>query len=139
MLSRDELILRYRAHGAVRRAVKRGQLKRPAACERCGVVPIPSSDGRAVIHAHHYLGYDHPLCVQWLCPNCHIIFDPRVTGPKHGSSILNESAVRAIRGIKGKTDMLAAQFGVHRTTIQRVRRMETWRATAPLLGGSNPR
>lgn len=44
-------------------AVRRGELVRPDACERCG-----TSGGR--IEASHD-DYDKPLEVEWLCPRCH--------------------------------------------------------------------
>lgn len=50
------------AHSAVRRAVERGDLVRPASCQDCGVI--------GAVHAHHP---DHSklLDVEWLCPRCH--------------------------------------------------------------------
>ena len=50
------------AHCKVARAVRNGDLIRPATCERC-----PATDR---IQAHHD---DHtkPLDVMWLCPVCH--------------------------------------------------------------------
>ena len=54
---------RDRAHGAVKRAISRGQLERPDACERVGF------NGHACegpIEAHHD-DYARPLDVAWLC------------------------------------------------------------------------
>jgi len=53
------------ASDAVRRAVRRGALVRPKACQECG--------SEVNIQAHHYLGYapEHRLDVQWLCCRCH--------------------------------------------------------------------
>jgi hypothetical protein len=50
------------AHNKVARALRNGDLIRPATCERC-----PATDR---IQAHHD---DHtkPLDVMWLCPVCH--------------------------------------------------------------------
>jgi hypothetical protein len=51
-----------RAHTAVYRAVKRGELVRPPGCSCCG-------DGNRV-EAHHD-DYAKPLDVLWLCTSCH--------------------------------------------------------------------
>lgn len=53
---------KQRAWRAVYRAVRRGDLIRPAACESCG------SEGR--IQAHHD-DYSKQLEVRWLCQPCH--------------------------------------------------------------------
>lgn len=50
-----------RAHDAVRRAIKRGELTRQA-CERCA-----STDR---VEAHHD-DYGKPLDIRWLCDPCH--------------------------------------------------------------------
>lgn len=52
----------YRAHLAVRLAIKRGDLVKPQICDTC------KQKGR--IHAHHK-DYLQPLVVQWLCSLCH--------------------------------------------------------------------
>ena len=52
-----------RAHGAVRRAVRRGDLERPDTCEQC-------SGNEHRIEASHD-DYDRPLEVEWLCAPCH--------------------------------------------------------------------
>lgn len=57
-----------KAHGAVERAVRRGELKRPAKCPRC------KTAGR--IEAHH-ADYTKPLTVQWLCKKCHVAEEGR--------------------------------------------------------------
>lgn len=56
---------RNRAHKIVASALERGELKKPAACCRCG-----SSKAKR-IDAHHD-DYDKPLDVMWLCRSCHI-------------------------------------------------------------------
>lgn len=58
-----------RARDAVRQAVKRGRLERPAVCSAC------RATCRA--EAHHHLGYarEHRLDVQWFCKPCHIAAD----------------------------------------------------------------
>lgn len=50
-------------------AISRGTLVRPDECSLCGKTA-------ATIHAHHYLGYDRPLDVQWLCVSCHAHEEP---------------------------------------------------------------
>lgn len=50
------------ARRAVRNAMARGDLKRPALCERCGEVPPKDA---------HHDDYAKPLEVMWLCRACH--------------------------------------------------------------------
>lgn len=54
------------ADNAIRRALRKGLLVRPADCERCG-----GNLGR--IEAHHRDGYSESarLNVEWLCSPCH--------------------------------------------------------------------
>lgn len=59
-----------RAHDMVEKAVLRGRLKRPQACETCRGPGEPFADGRAPIQAHHD-DYNKPLDVRWLCQRCH--------------------------------------------------------------------
>jgi hypothetical protein len=54
---------RARARIAVIKAVQRGKLTRPDACERCGVACQPEG--------HHHHGYAARLDVVWLCKRCH--------------------------------------------------------------------
>ena len=57
---------RKRAAGnEMRRALARGLLTKPSACERCGKV-LPG----ALLHGHHR-DYDKPLSVEFLCARCH--------------------------------------------------------------------
>jgi hypothetical protein len=51
---------RVKAHSAVARAIRSGQVQRMP-CEACN---------RPDTHAHHD-DYDQPLQVRWLCPACH--------------------------------------------------------------------
>lgn len=55
-------VLAIRAHRAVRRAIRAGELVRPDACEECGKV------GR--VDGHHP-DYAKPLKVKWWCRRCH--------------------------------------------------------------------
>lgn len=66
---------KHAARMALRRAVKRGDLSRPSACERCGRDTKP--------HAHH-ADYSRPLDVQWLCPLCHGHAHRRARGEEEG-------------------------------------------------------
>ena len=54
---------RHKARRALRQAIVSGKIHKPEGCERCGVL------GR--IEGHHFMGYDKPLDVQWLCAPCH--------------------------------------------------------------------
>lgn len=54
------------AHGAVRNAIRRGELKR-GPCEICGAV---HGEGGALIDGHHD-DYSKPLAVTWLCRSHH--------------------------------------------------------------------
>lgn len=56
----------WRAANRVRRALARGDLVRPDACEACGAV-------RKIGAAH--ADYDRPLDVRWLCYPCHNRWD----------------------------------------------------------------
>lgn len=58
------------ARVAVRRAIECGLLVPRKSCERCRAVVV-RRDGARAIQAHHYLGYENALSVEWLCPKCH--------------------------------------------------------------------
>jgi len=57
----------FKAHNAVRRAVREGRLVRPEVCPQCGFAGRP-------VEAHHesYAPADW-LTVTWLCRSCHTI------------------------------------------------------------------
>lgn len=57
---------KHRAHQAVAKAVHRGQIVKPSACERC---ERPTAAEH--LHGHHH-DYDKPLEVEWLCRRCHV-------------------------------------------------------------------
>jgi hypothetical protein len=59
----DRIRMVRRAMDAVQRALKRGDLSRPAICEACG------AQHRQITAAHH--DYSRPLDVRWLCRPCH--------------------------------------------------------------------
>lgn len=122
-----------KAYRAVRSAVEKGVLVRPETCERCGVVPSPTSDGRVAIQAHHH-DYSKPLDVEWICAKCHRIETPipaQMGAPNYGEknaiAKLSEDAVRAIRASSLSGPVLAKRLGVDRSTINRVRRGEQWK------------
>jgi hypothetical protein len=51
------------AHETLRRAVKKGLVKKSSECEWCGTKECR-------LHGHHE-DYEKPLDVQWLCSSCH--------------------------------------------------------------------
>jgi len=51
-----------KCHGAIRRAIKRGEMKRPTRCAECG-------GGKRILG--HHPNYKQPLRVVWLCDTCH--------------------------------------------------------------------
>lgn len=67
-------------------AVRRGELVRPSACERCGDTCRP--------HAHH-ADYARPLGVEWLCRACHRKHHRSVAGPTKCPTTLPFSGVKA--------------------------------------------
>ena len=68
--------LRHSARQAVIKAVKAGELKRPARC--------PSCKRKTKVQGHHHQGYDKPnwLNVVWLCARCHFQEDKTAHGVK---------------------------------------------------------
>lgn len=67
---------RERARGAVRWALRRGDVTRPDHCSLCG---------RAGSVQAHHPDYSKPLDVQWLCRSCHLTI--------HGKERSNASRV----------------------------------------------
>lgn len=59
---------------AVEKAVARGELIKPSACEEC-------LESRDLLHAHHD-NYELPLEVRWLCRACHKTTHPGVYTPR---------------------------------------------------------
>lgn len=53
---------KYRARGAVMKAVRSGKLTRPSSCSHCGVACKPQA---------HHDDYSKPLEVRWFCFKCH--------------------------------------------------------------------
>jgi hypothetical protein len=128
------------AHRAVAKALAEGTLIRPRICENCLNPGPEASDGRATIHGHHYKGYEFPLDVKWLCSKCHCKEDPRPSKEASGMAKLDREAVSLIRAkykpspIKGGRrkpsptccHALAIEFGVSKSTIERVVRNLAW-------------
>lgn len=118
-----------RARRMVRDAIKRGALVRPSECIQCGCNPGQRSDGRSLIHAHHFKGYDYPLDVEWLCVSCHAKEDARANGSANGQSVLDNRKVKNILAdlAAGATVRgTARNYGVHFRTIHRIRSGECW-------------
>lgn len=57
------------ARGALKEAIRKGQLTRPTECSRCGI-----TDPK--INGHHH-DYTKPLDVEWLCYRCHAAVEER--------------------------------------------------------------
>lgn len=57
------------AQNQLEKALDRGDIAKPDACERCGSKGR-MRDGRSSIQAHHD-DYNKPLAVRWLCQKCH--------------------------------------------------------------------
>lgn len=57
---------------AVNKAIKQGKIIPPKYCEICGKDPGLRPNGRRMLRADHYLGYDkeHTFDIQWVCPSC---------------------------------------------------------------------
>lgn len=64
----------HNARNAVGRAVRAGEIAKPAKCERC-------SKKTADLEAHHW-DYREALDVRWLCPPCHAIVHPHYPGTR---------------------------------------------------------
>ena len=73
------------AQQAVRNALKRGDLVRPEACEKCGIVPPKGKNGRSYVHGHHD-DYSKPLTVRWLCIDCHAEYHRALAQKEAGAS-----------------------------------------------------
>lgn len=66
----------HSAHEAVRKAVRKGILRKPIRCSRCRK---PKK-----VEAHHHKGYDlrNRLNVVWLCHYCHSQEGAKTAAPK---------------------------------------------------------
>jgi len=118
------------AHGAVERALKRGDLVRQP-CERCG-----ASGAKA-----HHDDYSNKLEVIWLCSTHHAErhreLDPNFQcGAGHVSARLTEEQVLYIRTSNLTDGALATELGRARSTIQHARSGTRW---SHLLGAAGRR
>lgn len=77
-----------RAHQAIRKAIKRGDLIYPYSCELCDHTPYTR---RAHIVAHHWRGYSYPLDVWFICQFCSWILRD-----KHDGELTKAEARRLI-------------------------------------------
>ncbi len=66
-----------KARTHINNAIRRGDIKRPDSCERCGIIPKLAVDGRSSIQAHH-ADHSRPFIVEWLCIDCHRQADKEV-------------------------------------------------------------
>lgn len=131
-----------RARNLVRNALKRGTLIRPDTCSKCGDTPTPAKDGRSRIQGHHH-DYSKPLDVEWLCAKCHRsetplpkIMGASCFGEKNGQSRLTAAQAKEIRESPMGCIRLARIYGVHKSTIQNVRKGRYW-AASPAKENSN--
>lgn len=58
-------------------AVKRGHISKSQNCSAC----LKHYSDPRKIEEHHYLGYEHPLSVQWFCRQCHALADWKINSP----------------------------------------------------------
>ena len=70
--SRPEVIKKTKARNRAKWALMQGRIKRPSACENCGVKDTPLKDGRSGLRMDHYLGYEKEnwLNVKFICVQC---------------------------------------------------------------------
>jgi hypothetical protein len=117
-----------RARNTLKRAVLQGRIKRPTTCPRCGGSKS-TADGRAYIQAHHH-DYDSPLDVEWLCAACHFAEDRTAAGEHNNRAKLTITQTEEIRTSTLPERHLAKIYGVHSSTIGRIRRGQRWNALA---------
>lgn len=91
--------------------------------------PSPTHQGRHLCGKGH-LGCLHPRHLAWGTPaenSADKVTHGRVQrGDNNGNARLTEEQVRIIRTSRDAAYVLAAQFGVSKTTVAQVRRGETW-------------
>lgn len=110
-------------------AIRRGRIKRPARCEKCGEEDVPLKDGRTSIQAHHHKGYDHPLDVQWLCVMCHRHITPHPYGESCGSAKATWGLVTEIRARYDAGEryyQIAREVGLDPTAVHRIVTHRSW-------------
>jgi hypothetical protein len=72
--STERSTLERRAQAELIAAERAGVVTRPRCCEWCGAEP----EHEKGIQAHHWLAYDQPLIVWWLCIPCHEVAHRRL-------------------------------------------------------------
>lgn len=122
-----------KSYRIVRQAVVDGTIKKPSRCQKCHAPEKFGIDGRSLLQGHHYLGYEKPLVVTWLCSTCHGKEDRRASGELNSHAKLNINAVSEIRRRYQRLSFnvsnvreLAAEYGVDRTTIQSIVAKRSW-------------
>jgi len=118
--ARTQKLLETSAHSAVYWATRAGILLFPDTCDACGK-PV----GRA---RKHHEDYSRPLWLTTLCTSCH----SKAHRPPRAK--LSPEDVRTIRalgvGTKVPAAKIAEAFGVHRGTIFKILRGQTWSQVA---------
>src|SRR3990167_6447292 len=79
---------KFKAWRAVEKALRSGQITKPASCESCG--------GTALIEGHHE-DYSQPLVVQWICRRCHKKAHHSLCPKGHQYDSLNAQGSRVCR------------------------------------------
>ena len=85
-----------------REAIRDGKLVPLDKCEICGKQrwsKVYSFENAVVIHPHHYMGYDFPFNVWWICRSCN-----RKLINKHDGSFTIEEAREFIFGKKDELE-----------------------------------
>src|SRR6185295_8453314 len=114
--------LHEHAHAMVRIAISNGTLVRQP-CRECG---------KPKTHAHHD-DYSRPLDVVWLCHLHHQLHHRSIqtwrrgapSGNRPGAKI-TEAEVAAIRHSKDRVVNIAAQYGLHRNHVYKIRSGLKW-------------
>jgi hypothetical protein len=119
----------HAAHMRVYKAIKRGEIERPAICSECG--------REAFVEAAHE-NYTERLAIRWLCRSCHRSWDalhPKIEAPapktwkdarptKLTPTIATE--MRAAYAAGEPQTKLAVRFNVSRSLVGQVVRGELW-------------
>jgi hypothetical protein len=65
-----------------------------------------------LLQGHHYLGYNHPLMVRWLCTLCHSRKTPQPIGLRNGNAKLTDDQVIEIRNGRLDASKTGRLYGV---------------------------
>lgn len=82
------------AYQAYYSAVRKGLIKRPTHCARCGALDPRGRDGRTLLQGHH-ADYSKPLDVEWICVKCHRKETRLPLGERNGNAKLRSGLVQA--------------------------------------------